>query len=96
MFLSGLVVPQINTAEEARAVVSNVKFPPWGVRGQGSAFPAIAHGVDMPTYMTRANETILTCLQIESRQGLSNVDAICAVPGVGEPPMLGPDLYVLS
>jgi 4-hydroxy-2-oxoheptanedioate aldolase len=80
---SGIVVPQINTAEEAKAVVSDSKFPPQGRRGQGSAFPAIAHGIDIPTYLKEANETILTCIQIESRIGLENVDAICAVPGFG-------------
>jgi 4-hydroxy-2-oxoheptanedioate aldolase len=81
---SGIVVPQINTAEEARTVVSYSKFPPQGVRGQGSAFPAIAHGVDIPTYLKTANETIITCLQIESKEGVENVDAICAVPGIGK------------
>ncbi|KAJ5914572.1 hypothetical protein N7504_003455 [Penicillium tannophilum] len=79
----GIVVPQINTAEEARAVVSYAKFPPQGFRGQGSAFPAIAHGIDIQTYMKMANETIITCVQIESKEGVENVDEICAVPGVG-------------
>ena len=82
-FFSGIIVPQVNTAKEAEIVVANSKFPPFGFRGQGSAFPAIAHGVDVPTYMKTANETIITCLQIETKQGLKNVDAICAVPGVG-------------
>jgi 4-hydroxy-2-oxoheptanedioate aldolase len=80
---SGIVVPQINSAEEARTVVSQSKFPPQGLRGQGSAFPAIAHGTDMPTYLKTANETLITCVQIESKAGVENVDAICAVPGVG-------------
>lgn len=77
------MVPQVNTAEEARRVVSDAKFPPEGLRGQGSAFPAISHGVDMVTYMKTANETLITCLQIETKAGLQNVDAICAVQGVG-------------
>jgi 4-hydroxy-2-oxoheptanedioate aldolase len=81
---SGLVVPQINTAEEAAAIVSHAKFPPQGLRGQGSAFPAIGHGIDIPTYMKTANETLITCVQIESKVGVDNVDAIAAVPGVGK------------
>lgn len=81
--ISGIVVPQISTAEEARAVVSFVKFPPQGFRGQGSAFASIAFGIDTPTYVKTANETIITCLQIESKSAVENVDAICAVPGVG-------------
>ena len=83
---SGIVVPQVNTAEEARTVVSYSKFPPQGLRGQGSAFPGIAHGIDIPTYLKTANETLITCLQIESKAGVDNVDDICAVPGVGSFP----------
>jgi 4-hydroxy-2-oxoheptanedioate aldolase len=78
------MVPMINTAEEAAAVVTYSKFPPLGLRGQGSAFPAIGHGLTTPEYMKTANETLLTILQIESKQGVENVDAIAAVPGVGE------------
>lgn len=81
---SGIVVPQINTAEEAAAIVSYAKFPPQGLRGQGSAFPAISHGIDIPTYIKTANETLITCVQIESKAGVDNVDAISAVPGVGK------------
>lgn len=57
---SGIVVPMINTPEEARAVVANAKFPPQGFRGQGSACPAIALGIDTPEYITSANETLIT------------------------------------
>ncbi|KAL9480223.1 hypothetical protein ACSS6W_005009 [Trichoderma asperelloides] len=78
----GIMVPQINNAEEARQIVQSSKFPPQGVRGQGSAFPAIGHGLTTPEYMMSANETILTMIQIETRAGVENVDAIAAVPGV--------------
>jgi regulator of RNase E activity RraA len=54
------------------------------VRGQGSAFSAISHGIDMTRYMAEANETIIVCVQIESRSGVENVEAICAVPGIGK------------
>ncbi|KAJ6150066.1 hypothetical protein N7471_001265 [Penicillium samsonianum] len=91
----GIVVPQINTAEEARTVVSYSKFPPQGLRGQGSAFPAIAHGIDIPTYLKTANETIITCIQIESKAGVENVDAICAVPGI-DMIFIGPNDLALS
>lgn len=82
----GIVVPMINTAEDARTVVENAKFPPQGLRGQGSAFPGFALGIDIPTYMRTANETLITALQIESKLGVQNVEEICAVPGVGESP----------
>lgn len=78
----GILVPQVNTAEEAQQVVDSAKFPPQGVRGQGSAFPAIGHGLTTPEYMKSANETILTMIQIETKAGVENVDAIAAIPGV--------------
>jgi 4-hydroxy-2-oxoheptanedioate aldolase len=78
----GIMVPQINNAEEARAVVASSKFPPQGVRGQGSAFPAIGHGLTTPEYMKSANETIVTMVQIETKAGVENVEEICAVDGV--------------
>jgi 4-hydroxy-2-oxoheptanedioate aldolase len=86
---SGLVIPQVNTAAEAESVVRYSKFPPLGLRGQGSAFPAIAHGLTTPEYMKSANETLLTCIQIETKEGVENVEAIAAVPGVGEYPFGG-------
>ncbi|KAL5360157.1 2,4-dihydroxyhept-2-ene-1,7-dioic acid aldolase [Aspergillus floccosus] len=91
----GIVVPQIHTAEEAQRVVSYSKFPPQGLRGQGSAFPAITHGIDIPTYIRTANDTLITCVQIESRLGVENVDAICAVPGV-DMIFIGPNDLALS
>ncbi|CAH0034039.1 unnamed protein product [Clonostachys rhizophaga] len=78
----GIMVPQINNAQEAAQIVASSKFPPQGVRGQGSAFPAIGHGLTTPEYMKSANETILTMIQIETREGVENVDAIAATPGV--------------
>ncbi|KFZ15987.1 hypothetical protein V501_02467 [Pseudogymnoascus sp. VKM F-4519 (FW-2642)] len=78
----GIMVPQINNAEEAKQIVASTKFPPQGVRGQGSAFPSIGHGITTPQYMQSANETVVTMIQIETREGVENVDAICAVPGV--------------
>ncbi|WWD18885.1 hypothetical protein CI109_103340 [Kwoniella shandongensis] len=78
----GLMIPMINTAEEAQSVVTYSKFPPLGLRGQGSAFPAIGHGLTTPEYMKSANETLLTIVQIETKQGVENVEEIAAVPGV--------------
>lgn len=78
----GIMVPQINNADEARQIVGSSKFPPQGVRGQGSAFPAIGHGLTTPEYMESANQTIITMIQIETRAGVENVEEICAVDGV--------------
>lgn len=78
------MVPMVNTAADAENVVRYSKFPPLGLRGQGSAFPAIGHGLTTPEYMKTANETLLTIVQIETKEGVANVDEIAAVPGVGK------------
>lgn len=78
----GVLVPQVNNAEEAAQIVQSCKFPPRGIRGQGSPFSALGHGLTMPEYLASANETILTMVQIETRAAVENVDAIAAVAGV--------------
>lgn len=75
----------IDTAEQARSVVSMAKFPPQGVRGAGSAFAYLEHGLATTSeYVAKANQSLLTMIQIESRQGLENVEEICQVDGVGK------------
>ncbi|KAL4994958.1 Pyruvate/Phosphoenolpyruvate kinase-like domain-containing protein [Aspergillus recurvatus] len=91
----GIMVPQINNADEARAIVASSKFPPQGGRGQGSAFPAIGHGLTTPEYMLSANETIITMIQIETRDGVENVEEICAVEGV-DMVFIGPNDLAMS
>ncbi|ODO01984.1 2,4-dihydroxyhept-2-ene-1,7-dioic acid aldolase [Cryptococcus wingfieldii CBS 7118] len=81
-----LMVPMINTAEEAAEVVKFSKFPPQGLRGQG---------LTLPEYMKSANETILTIVQIETSEGVKNVDAIAAVPGV-DYVFIGPNDLAMS
>ncbi|RDW65902.1 HpcH/HpaI aldolase family protein [Aspergillus mulundensis] len=91
----GIMVPQINNADEARQIVASSKFPPQGVRGQGSAFPAIGHGLTTPEYMLSANETIITMIQIETREGVENVEEICQVEGV-DMVFVGPNDLAMS
>ncbi|KAK5120784.1 hypothetical protein LTR85_005850 [Meristemomyces frigidus] len=79
----GILVPMINTAADARSVVSFAKFPPIGVRGQGSPFACFEHGLATPAeYVSTANVNLLTMVQIESADGLKNVEDICQVDGV--------------
>ncbi|KWU44888.1 Phosphoenolpyruvate/pyruvate domain-containing protein [Rhodotorula sp. JG-1b] len=78
----GIMVPMIHTAELAASVVSLSKFGPQGARGYGSPFTHHAFGVDAREYELTCNEHLLTILQIESQQGLDNIEAIAAVPGV--------------
>lgn len=84
----GIVIPQLNNAEEAAGVVRAAKFPPQGVRGFGSPFamerfvPKNGDPISASEYLQQANEALVTIIQIETQQALDNVDAIAAVPGV--------------
>lgn len=75
---SGLMVPMIETAEEARAFAERARYPPDGERGIAGG-RAAAYGQRMGEYLGNANEDVLTVVQIESELGLENVDAIAAV-----------------
>ncbi|TVY20393.1 2-keto-3-deoxy-L-rhamnonate aldolase [Lachnellula arida] len=78
------MVPTVNTAAEARAVISASKFPPIGVRGQGSPFACFEHGLATPSeYVAKANDSLIIMIQIETVAGVENVDEICQVDGVG-------------
>lgn len=79
----GIVVPLLRTAEEARSIVRAAKFPPQGTRGFGSPFSMEKFGgVSMEEYFAQANGSLLTMVQIETREALDNVDEIADVPGV--------------
>lgn len=78
------MIPMISNADEARAVVQASKFPPLGVRGQGSPFASWAHGITTAEYLTSANERLMTILQIENAEGVKNAEEIGRVDGVGE------------
>ncbi|KAB8754749.1 hypothetical protein FH972_026540 [Carpinus fangiana] len=84
----GIMCPLLQTAADAEGLVKNSKFPPLGKRGYGSPFSmgSFATGDSVvPTqvdYLRQANDTLLTIIQIETKEALENVDAIAAVPGV--------------
>ncbi len=81
MGIDTLMVPNIRTADEARAAVRAVRYPPEGQRGVGGSVRATRYGRDSGYYATAAGRVCLL-LQIESAEGLRNLDAICAVEGV--------------
>ncbi|KAI9759056.1 MAG: hypothetical protein M4579_002645 [Chaenotheca gracillima] len=79
----GVVVPLLRTAEDARSIVTAAKFPPKGTRGFGSPFPMGCFGNESSAeYLQQANDSLLTIIQIETKEALENVDAIAKVPGV--------------
>ncbi|KAL1863415.1 hypothetical protein Plec18167_000508 [Paecilomyces lecythidis] len=79
----GILIPMINTAAEARSAVSLIKFPPLGARGQGSPFACFEHGLSTPSeYVAKANDTVITMIQIETVAGVENIQEICQVDGI--------------
>ncbi len=79
----GLVIPLVNSAQQMEEVIRYAKYPPDGIRG--CAF-ALCHddyqGGDINAKMHQANDNLLVIAQIETREGLDNVEAIAAVDGV--------------
>ncbi len=77
----GVIVPKVNTADEARAVVRFAKYQPLGDRGVGAA-RAHKYGVSFNEYMAEANLETLVVVQIEHIDGVKNIDEIVKVEGI--------------
>jgi 2-keto-3-deoxy-L-rhamnonate aldolase RhmA len=84
--IMGIQISEVDTAEEARAIVEVAKYPPIGHRGlsgQGPHTGYKSYGARHTTeYAPWANENIILCPSIESLEGLENVEAIAAVEGI--------------
>lgn len=76
----GVIVPMINTAEEARALVRACYYPPMGMRSNGPV-RAAAYGTLSP-YQSIANDEILILPQIETAEGVENAAEILDVEGI--------------
>ncbi len=79
----GVVVPHVDTAEEARAVAAAFRFPPLGTRSWGG--PPFAYGFQPPPVaeaQAELNREILVACMIETPEAVENAGAIAAVPGV--------------
>ncbi|MCA1685057.1 MAG: aldolase, partial [Planctomycetia bacterium] len=80
---SGVMVPMVETAEQARRIVRAARYPPAGRRG--AAF-GVAHddytGGDLVAKMRSADREVLLVAQIETARGLEDVEAIAAVEGI--------------
>ena len=84
--IMGIQVSEVETAEEARAIVRLAKYPPIGNRGisgQGPHTGYKSYGARHATeYAPWANENIIICPSIESLEGLENVEEVAAVEGI--------------
>lgn len=79
----GIVVPEVNTADEAHVAVSQCKFAPLGKRAYAGPYPHFAyHGASPQATCQALNDSTLLIVLIESLAGVENVQEIAAVPGV--------------
>ena len=76
-----LLVPYVSTPQEAAAAVSYTRYPPGGARGVAGTTRATRFG-RIKDYARRAQEEICLLVQVETRSGLENIEAICAVEGI--------------
>ncbi|MEI6638437.1 MAG: 2,4-dihydroxyhept-2-ene-1,7-dioic acid aldolase [Chlorobium sp.] len=78
---AGVLVPMINTREEAELAVKMTKYPPLGYRGVGLA-RAQGYGENFNEYVEHANDDTLLMVQIEHKDAVANIDEILSVPGI--------------
>jgi len=80
----GIQAPHINTAAEAKAVVSAVKYHPFGTRSLAVGTRAANYGFNLALgeYTQQANNENLVCVQIEDKDALANIAKIAAVEGI--------------
>lgn len=77
----GILAPRVSTAAQAAAIVKASRYPPQGERGVGPS-RATNYGYGIFDYLATANASIVVAVQVETAEGLANIDAIAAVEGV--------------
>ncbi len=78
----GIVVPMVNSREEAEAAVRATRYHPLGERSVGSGRHALSFDTAPSEYYRRANDEVLLVVQIEHIRGVESADDILSVPGV--------------
>jgi len=76
-----VLVPMIDTADDARAAVAAMRYPPKGVRGVGGTTRATRYG-RIKGYPQQVERELCILLQVETERALANIEAIAAVDGV--------------
>ncbi len=76
-----ILVPYVETEEDAIQAVASTRYPPVGIRGVSVGHRNNGYG-SVPDYFNKINDNIGVLVQVESRLGVENVDAIAAVEGI--------------
>ncbi|MBW6417542.1 aldolase/citrate lyase family protein [Celeribacter sp. PS-C1] len=77
-----LLVPMIESGDQAAEVVRSMKYPPQGVRGVGAALARASEYNGIPDYLQTANDEVCVLVQVESMAGVEALDAILAIEGI--------------
>lgn len=77
----GIIIPHVNSAEEARRAVAAAKYPPLGARSAGVS-RAHDYGMNFGDYVATANEQIALIIQAEHIDAVNNLDDILSVEGI--------------
>lgn len=78
----GIIVPMVNTVEEAKLAIAAAKYPPTGNRSVGGSMHAMNFGATAGDYYKHANDEVMVILQTESPLGVENAEEIYSLPGV--------------
>jgi len=78
----GVLIPYVNTREEAEQAVKACKYPMEGIRGVAASPRAVGYGQNLGNYLQRANDQIFVMTAVETPEAISNLDEILQVNGL--------------
>jgi len=85
----GIIIPMVNTPEEAAKAAAACQYPPKGIRGLGPRRGNYYGNMDLPSYFAEVDKSFLTMIQIEHINAVNSIEAIIAVDGI-DAIILGP------
>ena len=77
-----LLIPMVESAEQAKQLVQAVQYPPKGIRGMGGGLTRATRWGSIADYLEKADDNICLILQLESPEGIAELDAITNIDGV--------------
>jgi len=77
-----LLIPMVESAQQARDMVAATRYPPAGVRGVGATLARASRWGRVPGYLSNADSEISVIVQVESQAGLNALEDICQVEGI--------------
>lgn len=79
---AGIMIPYVQSKEEAELAVASMRYSPVGLRGVASSPRATGYGANFDQYYARANNDLTTVVQIETAEAVSNLNDIAEIDGV--------------